>query len=164
MITRFRTILVLTLLSFIFPLCASAAKPDQNRFSMFFPADPLVDCGEFLIVDDVAIDVVLKDFADKDQNWVRSSADYFFDDDLYNANFPDGIHLTGKASVHWQEHDDGSYQNTGVRIGITIPGYGPLFFDAGHFGEDSDGVFYVRGHNQDWTSWDIDAICEYLDQ
>lgn len=164
MTKRFSTILVLTVLTFIFPLSASAAKPALNKFSMFFPADPLVDCGDFWIVDDVAIDVAFKDFVDKDDNWVRSSEDYFFDDDLYNSNFPDGIHLTGNASVHWQRYDDGSFQNTGVRTGITVPGYGQMFFDAGHFGKDSDGVFYVHGHNQDWTSWEIDAICKYLDQ
>lgn len=164
MTTKFRMFFVLTLLSFIFPLCASAAKPDQTKFSMYFPADPLVDCGDFLILDDVAIDAALKDFFDKEGNWVRSSADYFFEDDLYNENFPDGIHLKGKSSVHWQWYDDGSFQNTGVRVGITVPGYGPLFFDSGHFGQNSDGVFYVHGHNQDWTSWEIDAICAYLDQ
>lgn len=164
MTTRFRTIIVLTVFSFVFPLLAAAAKPDQAKFSMYFPADPLINCGDFWILDDVAIDVALKDFFDKDGNWVRSSADYFFDDDLYNENFPDGIHLTGKASVHWQWYDDGSFRNTGVRAGITVPGYGPLLFDTGHFGQDSDGVFYVHGNNQDWTSLEIDAICEYLDQ
>jgi len=164
MTTRFRIIFILTLLSLIFPLHASAAKPDQSKFSMFFPADPLFDCGDFRILDDVAIDGAMRDFLDKDGNWVRSSADYFFDDDLYNENFPDGIHLTGNASVHWQWYDDGSFRNTGVRVGITVPGYGLMLFDAGQFGTDSDGVFYVHGHNQDWTSQDIDAICGYLDQ
>jgi len=164
MTKRFRTIFVITILSFTIPLSASAAKPDQSRFSMSFPADALIDCGDFRILDDVVIDVALKDFFDKNDNWIRSSEDYFFDDDLYNENFPDGIRLAGKGSVHWQRYKDGSFRNTGVRIRITVPGYGPLFFDAGQFGRDSDGVFYVHGHNQDWTSWEIDAICNYLDQ
>ena len=164
MFTKVKFIFVIAILSLIIPLTASAAKPDQGKSSDFYPGDPLVNCGDFWILDDVAIDVAWKVFFDNDGNWVRSSASYFFDDDLYNENFPDGIHLTGNASVHWQWYGDGSIRNTGKRVGITVPGYGRMFFDAGQYYWDSDGGFYVHGHNQDWVNQEIDAICEYLDQ
>jgi len=164
MFTKVKFIFIIAILSLIIPFTASAAKPDQGKYSVFFPADPLVDCGDFLILDNTAMDVAWKYFSDNDGNWVRTSESYFFDDDLYNENFPDGTHLTGNASVHWQRYADDSTRNTGVRMQITVPRYGRMFFDAGQLYWDSDGGFYVHGHNQDWVNQEIDAICDYLDQ
>ena len=97
MFDKFKLVFILLTLCLIVPLTASAAKPLSGGWSDFFEADPLIDCGDFLILDDVLVDASWREFYDKDGNFVRASERYTFDDDLYHEDFPDGIHLYGKA-------------------------------------------------------------------
>ena len=85
MFDKFKLVFIWLTLCLIFPLTASAAKPDSGGGSFFFEADPLIDCGDFLILDDTLIDYSWRDFYDRDGNWVRSAERYSFGDDLHRT-------------------------------------------------------------------------------
>ena len=70
MFDKFKLVFIWLILCLIFPLTASAAKPDSGGGSYFFEADPLIDCGDFWIRDDTLMDYSWRDFYDKDGNWV----------------------------------------------------------------------------------------------
>lgn len=165
MFTKVKFIFVIAILSLIIPLTASAAKPDSGGGTFFFPGDPLVDCGDFWIRDDLLMRESWRDFYDRDGNWVRSAARYSFDDDLYHEGFPDGIHILGNAQANHQWYVKGGeirHKVTGLPVGITVPGYGTLFFDAGQFILVGEELVFVAGKNQDWIQQDFDAICAYF--
>jgi len=133
---------------------------------LFFPANPLVDCGDFWILDNTLIRFSWKDFSDKDGNVVRSEAKYSFDDDLYHEDYPDGIHLFGNAQANhqWLIEDDEvtAHKVSGLPVGITVPGYGPLFFEAGMWIGVDDEMVFLAGKHKDWIEEDFAANCDYF--
>lgn len=171
MFKRFSFILALSILCLTIPLSVLAAKPDSGKQTMFFPGDPLVFCDydgeddDFLILDDLLMNVTWSDFYDKEGNIIRHSEKYSFDDELYHEDFPEGIRLKGNARVNHQYYfDDESekHKATGVNIGINAPGIGHLFFSTGHLMFIDGELVFVHGKNQDWVQWEVEAICDYL--
>ena len=165
MFDKFKLVLIGLTLCLIFPLTASAAKPVSGGDSFFFEADPLIFCGDFWILDDTLMDYSWREFYDKDGEFVRAAERCSFDDDLYHGGYPDGIHLLGNAQANHQWYvQDGEIRHkiTGLPIGITVPGYGTLFFDAGQFILVDEELVFVAGKNQDWIQQDFDAICAYF--
>ena len=165
MTTRWKFAFILTIFYLTAPLSTSAAKPDSGGGTFFLPGDPLVDCGDFRILDDLLMRESWRDFYDKDGNWVRSAARYSFDDDLYHEGFPDGIHILGNAQANHQWYVKGGevrHKVSGLPVGITVPGHGTLFFNAGQFILIKGELVFVAGNNQDWIQQDIDAICDYF--
>lgn len=165
MFDKFKLIFIWLTLCLMIPLTASAAKPDSGGDLYFFEADPLVFCGDFWILDDTLMKESWRDFYDKDGNWVRTAARYSFDDDLYHEDFPNGIHLYGNAQANHQwfiEDDDVWHKVTGLPVGITVPGYGPMFFDAGQFVFVNGELEFVAGKNHNFIRDETDAICDYF--
>lgn len=165
MFIKFKLAVIWLILCLIVPLTASAAKPDSGGETFFFEADPLVNCGDFWIVDDTHMDYSWREFYDKDGNWVRAAERYSFDDDLYHADFPDGIHLYGNAQANHQWfYKDGEFWHkvTGPVVGITVPGYGQMFFDAGQFIFVDGELEFIHGKNHNYILGETDAICDYF--
>jgi len=166
MTTKNKFTYVLTIVCLTLPLATMAAKPDSGGGTFFYPDDPLVDCGDFWILDDTIVRVAWADFYDKEGNWVRSSAKYSFDDELFHEDFPDGIRLTGNAQVNHQwyveDNEIAAHRVTGLPIGITVPGYGALFFEAGQLLFVDGELVFVAGKNKDFNQQDVDAICDYF--
>jgi len=165
MFDKFKLVFICLTLFFIVPLTASAGKPDSGGGSYFFEADEFINCGDFLILDDILMDVSWRDFYDKDGNLVRSRVQFTFDDDLYHEDFPDGIHLYGKGIGNNQSFfKDGEFWQrvTGAEVKITVPGYGHMFFDAGQLLFVDGEIEFVRGKNHNYFRDETDAICDYL--
>ena len=72
---------------------ALANKPVSYTFEYPLLLE-IVDCGDFKIMDNVWEVDDIKDFYDKDGNFVRSQILVSADDDLYRDDQPEGIHLT----------------------------------------------------------------------
>ena len=165
MFDKFKLVFIWLTLCLIVPLTASAGKPDSGGGSYFIEADPLISCGDFLILDDLLLGYSWSDFYDKDGNWVRSSERYTFDDDLYHEDFPDGIHLYGKAlgNHQWFSKDGELWHRvTGAEVKITVPGYGHMFFDAGQFVFVDGELEFIHGKNHNFYRGETDAICDYF--
>jgi hypothetical protein len=116
-------------------------------------------------VDDTLMKVSWRDFYDNDGNLTRAAARYSFDDDLYHEDFPDGIHLYGSAEVNHQwffENDELWHKVSGRPVAITVPGYGPMYFDAGQFILVNGELEFVAGKNHDYLQGEVDAICYYF--
>jgi hypothetical protein len=165
MFDKFKLVLIGLTLCLIFPLTASAAKPVSGGDSFFFEADPLIFCGDFWILDDTLMDYSWREFYDKDGEFVRAAERYSFDDDLYHEDFPDGIHLYGKAQANHQyffKGDEFWHKVTGAVVKITVPGYGQMFFDAGQFIFVDDELEFIHGKNHNYIRDETDAICDYF--
>jgi hypothetical protein len=165
MFDKFKLVFIWLTLCLLVPLTASAAKPVSGGGSEFYPGDPLVYCGDFRILDDTLEDSSWRVFYDKDGNWVRAAERYSFDDDLYHEDFPDGIHLYGNAQANHQYfYKDGEFWHkvTGLPVGITVPGYGPMYFDAGQFIFVDDELEFIHGNNHNLIWEETDAICDYF--
>lgn len=165
MFHKFTLGIICLTLCFAIPLTASAASPESGGGSYFFEADPLVHCDDFWILDDTLMKESWRYFYDNDGNLVRAAARYSFDDDLYHEDFPDGIHLYGSAGVNHQwvfENDDVWHKVSGRPVAITVPGYGPMYFDAGQFVFLNGELEFVAGKNHDYLEGEVDAICDYF--
>lgn len=165
MFDKFKLGLICLTLCLTVPLTASAAKPDSGKGSYFFEAEPLVFCGDFTIVDDLLMDVSWNYFYDNDGNFVRADEHYTFYDDLYREDFPDGIHLYGRALNNQQYFfKDGEFWHrvTGAEARFMLPGYGHVLFDAGQLLFIDSEIEFIRGKNHNYFLGETDAICDYF--
>jgi transposase-like protein len=48
-------------------------------------------------------------------------------------------------------------------VNITIPGYGPLFLDAGKVIYDGYDVVFSAGKRHDWNFGEFEALCQYFE-
>lgn len=153
----------------LFSFNAQAGKPAMGH-SEFSDLFVLAECDGFNVMDDSWNMVAMKDFFDQDGNWVRSQWNWKAYDYLYSSLYPDGLILTGTASVmtrFWAGDLGEDYQSVqGLNIGIVVPGYGPLFFEAGKIVFDWNGpeIVFAAGNHKDWNYGEIEALCDYFDQ
>jgi hypothetical protein len=165
MFDKFKLGFICLTLCLTVPITVSAAKPDSGGDSYIFEADPLIDCGDFWILDNILLDYSWQEFYDKDGNFVRAAERLTFDDDLYHEDFPDGIHLYGKAlGNHQYFFKDGEFWHrvTGAEVKITVPGYGQMFFEAGQLLFVDGELELMRGNNHNYVLDETDAICDYF--
>lgn len=150
------TILVLMLLvTYVTP--ALAIPPDHSEFS-FTDEYELYNCGDYRIMDYAEFYVSQTSHYDQDGNWIRSILHGRGTDLLYNE-------LTGKSveeAFRWNAHIDertgeGSYTGAGWRL--TIPGYGPVYFNTGREVNDASGTELVNvGRHYS----DFEGLCTLL--
>ena len=165
----FKSTVILSMLFLLLSFDALAAKPVSytDEYPVFYE---IVDCGDFTVVDDAwEIDKV-KDFYDKEGNFLRSQIIITAFDDLYRDDEPEGVHLTGKAQisglVSYDENGDELWTQRGKAIAIMVPGYGSLFFDAGRLVfnvDDGWDLIFVAGRQHDWNLGDFEALCTYFE-
>jgi len=148
---------------------ALANKPVSYTFEYPLLLE-IVDCGDFKIMDNVWEVDDIKDFYDKDGNFVRSQILVSADDDLYRDDQPEGIHLTGQARISgrvtFDENGDELWTQQGKAVAIMVPGYGPLFLDAGRLVfnvDDGWELIFSAGNRHDWNFGDFAALCEFFE-
>jgi hypothetical protein len=130
----------------------------------------IADCGDFWVVDDSwEIDKV-NEFYDKDGNFVRLQLIWTTYDDIYRYDEPEGAHLYGtshvSARLEFDENGDEIWTQQGVVANITIPGYGPLFLDAGKVVNNvTNGweIVFSAGKRHDWNFGEFEALCNYFE-
>lgn len=151
-------------------LPAQAAKPDSYTLE-YGGVGEIVDCGDFSVMDDAWVIEQVKDFYDKDGNFIRSQSNFTAFDDLYRFDDPEGTHLTGTAHLNgritFDENGDMLWTQTGIAVAIIVPGYGPVFLDVGRlvFNMDNDWeLIFSAGKHHDWNFGDFEALCNYFDQ
>ena len=149
---------------------AQAGKPDTYH-DEFWDYIEIVDCGDFSIMDDNFIMLDGKIFFDKDGNFIREQMHFRGFDDLYRDDDPEGTHLTGTAHLNvrisFDTNGDALWTQQGLAVAIIVPGYGPLFLDAGKlvFNMDNEWeIIFSAGKHHDWNFGDFDALCEFFDQ
>lgn len=160
---------VLILLFFVASFNAQAGKP--VTYTLEYPSfGEVVDCGDFSVWDDAWIIEDVKDFFDKDGNFVRSDSHFTAYDDLFRFDDPEGVHLTGtahlKARISFEENGDMLWTQSGLAVKIIVPGYGPIFIDAGRLVFNMDNgweLIFSAGKNHDWNFGDFAALCEYFE-
>lgn len=160
--------IILALLLLAIP--AQAGKPVSNTYE-YWAFSEVTDCGDFRVMDDAWVIEDVKDFFDKNGNLIRSQIHFTAFDDLYRDDDPDGIHLTGtahlNARVSFDTNGDALWTQQGLAVAIIVPGYGPLFLDAGKlvFNMDNDWeLIFSAGKHHDWNFGDFEALCEYFGQ
>lgn len=140
-----------------------ASPPDSGTMNFWLPGEPFVDCGDFQVLDDVLVRGAWRDFKDKEGNVVRSFIHFDVIDDIYHQDFPDGIRVDGKASINHQYYYP-PHKITGLINHIVLPGYGPVYFEAGQLVGVSGEWVFMAGANKDWSrnEYDADAICDFF--
>jgi hypothetical protein len=160
-------LLLLALLLVVLP--AHATKPDANTIE-FSDLVEVADCGDFMVMDDAWIIMESKDFYGTNGDYIRTQLKLTGFDDLYSDADPEGIHLTGTAHLNvrltFDKNGDPLWVQQGLAVAIVVPGYGPLFFDAGKLiWNDATGeLVFSAGRQHDWNFGDFEALCEYFDQ
>jgi len=162
--------LLLLLALLLVALPAQAAKP-VTYTDEFWDYAEIVDCGDFSVMDDSFAMLDGKIFKDKDGSFIREQMHFTGFDDLYRDDDPEGTHLTGTAHLNvrisFDTNGDALWTQQGLAIAIIVPGYGPLFLDAGKlvFNMDNEWeIIFSAGKHHDWNFGDFDALCEFFDQ
>lgn len=149
-------------------LPAQANKPDA--YTVEYPAfGEIVDCGDFSVMDDAWVIEDIKDFYDKDGNFLRSQLIITAFDDLYRDDEPEGVHLTGtahiSARISFDENGDALWTQQGKAVAIMVPGYGPIFLDAGRLVYNMDDgwdLVFSAGERHDWNFGEFEALCGFF--
>jgi hypothetical protein len=166
---HFKMIFFLSLLFLFLSFDALAKKPVSytDEFPLFIE---IVDCGDYSVVDDAWEIDKIKDFYDKDGNFVRSQIVITAADDIYRDDEPEGVHLYGtahvSAEISFDENGDALYTQSGKAVAIMIPGYGRLFLDAGKLVfnmDDGWDLIFSAGKHHDWNFGDFEALCGYFE-
>ena len=168
MIKKFVFLLSITALSLAVSFNSLAKQPDfwSDEFSDLFV---LAYCDGFNVMDDSWNVLYGKDFYDNDGNWLRTQIHWKAYDSLYSSKYPEGLYLTGTASIMTRiwggSFEEPQYQSVqGLNIGIILPGYGPLFYEAGKIVFDGEDIVFAAGHHKDWNFGEFEALCNYFDQ
>ena len=160
--------LLLLLVLLLVSLPVPATKPDTYTFE-FPDLIEVADCGEFRVMDNAWVVLEFKDFYDKKDNYIRTQIHATGFDDLYSDADPEGIHLTGTAHTNFRyffnDSDELLLSQAGLAVGIMVPGYGPLFLDAGRlvWNEDTGDLIFSAGNNHDWNFGEYDALCKFFE-
>jgi hypothetical protein len=141
-----------------------AGKPDKYTVSGGGAAwiGYCADAG-FEVWEDVTWKAVVKDFYNKDGDFVREQIHWTLEGVVYNAEAPEN-QLPYKNSVYNETYDDetGEDKTAGLWALITVPGYGSIFMDVGLIIFDADfNIIFEAGKHQ-WVYANIDALCEHL--
>ena len=142
---------------------AQATEPTRFNFSGTFPKP--VECAGFNVTVISSFEASAILFFDNEgapayvQYQFKGGAEIFRDDDPTNV-------LTGRRrEMQRYEYSTNTLEMNGGVIKVNLPGYGPLFFDAGRvvFG-DNFNVEYVHGKHHDDVLGQTDALCWYFSQ
>ena len=163
----FKSTAILSMLFLLLSFDALAGKPVSYTDEYPYLWE-IVDCGDFWVVDDSWEIDKINEFYDKDGNFVRLQLIWTTYDDIYRDDEPEGAHLFGKshvsARISFDENGDELWTQQGQVVNITIPGYGPLFFDAGKVVYNVDNeIIFSAGKRHDWNFGDFEALCAYFE-
>jgi len=120
-------------------VCASAAwadKPEQFPMSYSEYGNPLFDCGDFLILQDVRVEGYQRHYFNNDGSLNRILYHVAFRDSVYyNSNDPSyWLPGTAEHQSQWLYFENGvpvSYSPNGPLARVILPGYGPVALMTG---------------------------------
>ena len=123
----------------------------------------LAECDGFGVIDEYSGWFTRTDFYDSEGNVVRITGFVKTEDRIYNSETGFSVHST-YAVTETLDPESGATFLRGVAFNITVPGYGPVFFDAGL------GVYlivdgsYVLEKLVGNIQFDTAALCTAMDQ
>ncbi len=137
-----------------------AVQPDMYSFSDSGQGFVGVCDAGFEVWEDVSWDVRVKDYFDKDGNWIRSKLHWTVEGKVYNFDNPDN-YLPYKNAVYNVFNYPESQRIAGLWALVTVPGEGAIFMDVGLIIFDANGVAFEAGKHQ-WWDGNVDALCGHL--
>lgn len=141
-----------------------AGKPDKFTVTGGGPG-PIGYCADagFEVWEDVTWKAVVKNFYNKDGEFVRQQIHWTLEGVVFNYDDPE-YYLPYKNSVYNETYDGetGEDKIAGLWALITVPGYGSIFMDVGLIIFDADfNIIFEAGKHQWWYA-NVDALCEHL--
>jgi hypothetical protein len=123
---------------------------------------PLLDCGDFMVVDQYSIDFTLRLFFDADGNRVRGVEHVSGTDTFTNAET--GKALPGRfANNVLIDFESGLGANAGIIFRLNVPGYGVVFHEVGRVISDRTGTIVTfEAGPKDFTNGEIEGLCAAL--
>ena len=141
-----------------------ADKPFQSRFSEEFSGP--IECEGYDLILAFSVNTHVSRFFDK--NGVIKSLHVQFkgDVEIYRDGFPDNVLYGRRADNQIADFPGGVFSGfviNGGFVKVNLPGYGPLYFDAGRVYFDSDwNITLTRGVHHDHLLQQTDAVCAYF--
>ena len=142
-----------------------AGKPDKYTLSgggqgyVGYCAD-----ADFEVWEDVTWKVTVKDYYNKDGEFIREKIHWTVEGVVFNYDNPD-FSLPYKNSVYTEHYtaETNVSRFTGLVALVTLPGYGNIFIDVGVFAINWDDgtITFEAGKHQFWYG-NVDALCEHL--
>lgn len=116
-----------------------------------FDASVDIDCGLFMLHDQVTIDFRDSFFLDVDGNAIRVQTN------LFVVGTVSGNGVTARDRQHGIETFDlatGTHRTVGLVFNITVPGHGTIAQDTGVLIENADGTVVVHGPHEVFAAGD----------
>ena len=160
-----RALVTLTVFSVVFFGATNllAGKPDMYTVNGE-GAGFVGDCGDdFEVWEEVSWEAKVKDYFNKDGDFVREKIHWTVEGVVYNADAPEN-YLPYKNSVYNEFFigETGEDRIAGLWALVTVPGYGSIFIDVGLIIFDADfNVVFEAGQHQ-WWSGNVDGLCPFL--
>ena len=141
-----------------------AAQPLQYKWSDEWSSS--ISCGAFDLIENQSGTFHIFYFYANDGTLRDGRLHQQIDIEIYREGHPNNVLLGRMSNIQHVPFEDGNLTGveiTGVNIKVNVPGYGHLYFDAGHAYLDADfNVTLLRGANHDLLLGQTDALCAYF--
>lgn len=159
MINRRRPIVVICSV-IIGALVALSAQPagaqPPEAFEFHRAGRFVIDCGGFLLYEDITIDVEGKIYFDQDGQPLRKDVLFSVEGVITT---PDGTQIRDRG--HFRDRDelvDGGWRRTGMIFNITVPGHGSVAQDTGFLSFHPDGTVVMHGPHEVFDAGSVEAL------
>jgi len=163
-LSRMLLVGMVVLLTLVPPGAAWAKPPDQYTYHLEFDA-PWIDCGDFMVNEQTAIDVRVREHYDKEGNWVRAVEHYDWNGIVYNDQYPEFFLVEKPTHFSITYDPDGFETWVGLFINIHVPGQGPVLQGAGrevvYWLDDGYELVFYAGQSG-YIDGNFDALCAAL--
>jgi len=166
MFTKTKLLVALSILVLFFSSSAQATPPESE--TDYFPFyEEWIDCGGWWVVTEGTIRERFTTFFDRNGEPARIHVGLLVVESRWlNSEHPEiyiqqGSNGRGENASYWFDFNTGNERGSGAGYRITVPGYGPVIMDIGHWtwdGENftSHGLFAIP---DDFTG---SVFCEVL--
>jgi hypothetical protein len=162
---RLALVLGFSILSLVFAATASAVRPGVIESHQELSFD--IDCGTFLLHEDVAVDERVVIFADDAGNPTRMEVHQRLVGVITNPSgetFRDAGHVTSFIDLSGTPDDpsDDTVTVAGLAFGVTVPGTGIIAHDTGLVTFNPDGSVVIHGPHEVLMQGFAALICPVL--
>ena len=140
-----------------------AGKPDMYTISG--GGEAFVGyCADFEVWEDVTWEMTVKDYFNKDGEFIREKIHTIIEGVVFNRDNPE-FFVPYKNSSYTEHYTGETNESriTGLWALVTLPGYGNIFIDVGvivfHY---DDGTYTLEAGKHQWWEGNVDALCEHL--
>ena len=143
-------------------LATASASPPQFSEQHFSGTEALVDCGDFLVLDDFDLTATLRWFTDKNGNVVGGLRTWHGTDSVYNS--VTGERYTARSGQAVKiDPTSGERTVTGVVFRVNVPGAGVVLLDVGRsIFDPATGEHTIVGGPHQLLEGDVEALCAAL--